>query len=88
MGKIATMKIYSSDVWPTTVNCEDVVKPGCKKDTYTFCLWHFCTLSRRKGSGTTVDSSRTEPTSSPSDVRTSQLGKPTPNQLEMEKRVF
>ena len=57
MGKMATVKIAVM-LWPTTVNCEDVVKPGCKKDTYTFCLWYFCTQSRHKGSDTTADSSR------------------------------
>ena len=79
-GKMATVR-KSSVVWPTAVNCKDVVKSACKNDAYIYCVWRFCALSRCNDSDTAVDSIHTvvtEPTLSP---LTPKFGRTTPNLL-------
>ena len=68
-----------------------IVLRGCRQAWLHEGHLYFLSLAllyaiRRKGSGTTVDNSGTEPTSSPSDACTSLFGRPTPDLLEVEER--
>lgn len=67
-------------VWPTMVDCEDVVKSLCKT-TLALLSLAFSALSRRKDSDTMADSNSTE-------LASSSLLPPSLAETEVRKMIF